>query len=69
MAKKSSSGDVSIGKYDILATYTYARALLDGPDDDEVKLGGMVAAIMGAHARLGTLHKHTEDFQGRQAGR
>ena len=29
MAKKKPD-DVSIGKFDILATYTYARALLDG---------------------------------------
>ena len=45
--------DVSIGKFDILATYTYAKALLDGLDDDEAKERGMVAAIMGAKARLG----------------
>jgi hypothetical protein len=63
MAKKRQAGDVSIGKFDILATYTYARALLDGSDEDEAKQRGMVAAIMGAHARLGILHSHTEDFQ------
>ena len=44
---------MSIGKFDILATYTYAKALLDGLDDDEAKERGMVAAIMGAKARLG----------------
>ncbi len=32
MAKKT--GDVSIGKFDILATYTYAKGLLDGLDDE-----------------------------------
>ena len=37
----------SIGKIDILATYTYAQALLHGSDDDEAKQRGMVAAIMG----------------------
>ena len=31
MAKKQPSNDVSIGKFDILATYTYAHALLNGP--------------------------------------
>ena len=30
VAKKKPSDDVSIGKFDILATYTYAQALLDG---------------------------------------
>lgn len=63
MAKKSPSGDISIGKFDILATYTHARALLDGSGDDEAKQRGVVAAIMGAHARLGITHTHTEDFQ------
>ncbi len=57
MAKKLPS-DVSIGKFDILATYTYARALLDGRDDDEAKLRGMVAAIMGAQARIGIRKDH-----------
>ena len=37
MARKSSPGDVSIGKFDILATYAYAEALLHGTPDDEVK--------------------------------
>ena len=54
---RATLGDVSIGKFDILATYTYAKALLDGSDEDEAKQRGMVAAIMGAHARLG-LRKH-----------
>ena len=48
MAKKQPSDDVSLGKFEILATYTYARALLDGLDDDEAKQRGMVAAIMGS---------------------
>ena len=62
MAKKPSD-DVSIGKFDILATYTYAHALLDGLDDDEAKQRGMVAAIMGAQARLGIRREHHEEFQ------
>jgi hypothetical protein len=45
---------VSIGKFDILATYTYVQALLEGKPVDEAKERGMVAAIMGAQARLGT---------------
>ena len=52
MAKKKDD-DVSIGKFDILATYTYAKGLLDGLDDDEARQRGMVAAIMGAKARMG----------------
>ncbi len=63
MAKKQPSDDVSIGKFDILATYAYARALLDGMTDDEAKQRGMVAAIMGAQARLGIRKEHHEDLQ------
>jgi hypothetical protein len=62
MAKKPPD-DVSIGKFDILATYAYAKALLDGMDDDEAKQRGMVAAIMGAQARLGIRKEHHEEFQ------
>src|SRR3954451_809467 len=63
MPKKPPSDDVSIGKFDILATYTYAHALLRGMDDDEAKQRGMVAAIMGAQARLGVRKEHHEQFQ------
>jgi hypothetical protein len=62
MAKKQPPSDVSIGKFDILATYTYSQALLDGLDDDEAKQKGMVAAIMGAQARLGIRKEHHEEF-------
>jgi hypothetical protein len=62
MAKKQSN-DVSIGKFDILATYTYAHALLSGLDEDQAKQRGMVAAIMGAQARLGVRKEHHEEFQ------
>jgi hypothetical protein len=56
--------DVSIGKFDILATYTYAKALLDGQDDNEAKQRGMVAAIMGAKAKLGHPGgSHQEDYK------
>jgi hypothetical protein len=55
--------DVSIGKFDILATYVYAQALLHGSDDDEAKQRGMVAAIMGAQARLGIRKEHHEEFK------
>ena len=61
MAKKQPSDDVSIGKFDILATY--AQALLHGMTDDEAKQRGMVAAIMGAQARLGIRREHHEEFQ------
>jgi len=63
MAKKQPPSDVSIGKFDILATYAYARALLDGMTDDEAMQRGMVAAIMGAQARLGIRKEHHEEFQ------
>jgi hypothetical protein len=60
---KSPSGDVSIGKCDILATYTYAHVLLSGMDDAEAKQRGMVAAIMCAQARLGIRKEHRDEFQ------
>jgi len=63
MSKKQPPSDVSIGKFDILATYAYAKALLEGLDDDEAKQRGMVAAIMGAQARLGIRKEHYEEFQ------
>src|SRR5580698_10022835 len=63
MAKQQHSGDVTIGKFDILATYTYAKCLLDGHTEDEAKQRGMVAAIMGAQARLGIRKDHHEEFQ------
>jgi hypothetical protein len=62
MAKKP-PGDVSIGKFDILATYVYTHSLLSGLDDDEAKQRGMVAAIMGAQARLGVRKDHHAEFQ------
>jgi len=61
--KQEPSDDVTIGKFDILATYAYARALLDGMTDDEAKQRGMVAAIMGAQARLGIRKEQHEEFQ------
>jgi hypothetical protein len=54
---------VSIGKFDILATYAYANALLSGLDDDDAKQRGMVAAIMGAQARQGIRKEHNDEFQ------
>jgi hypothetical protein len=55
MAKKppSDPGDVRIGKFEILATYTYAKALLDGHADEDAKQRGMAEAIAGAAARRG----------------
>jgi hypothetical protein len=53
--------DVSIGKFDILATYAYARAKRDGLSDDEARERGMVSAIMGAKARLGGASNHASD--------
>jgi hypothetical protein len=63
MTKTEPPSDVSIGKFDILATYAYARALFDALDDDEAKQRGMVAAIMGSQARLGIRKEQHEEFQ------
>jgi hypothetical protein len=62
MAEKASH-DVSIGKFDILATFAYAGAVLGGLDEEEAKQRGMVAAIMGAQARLGVRKEHHDEFQ------
>ncbi len=61
--KTQPEGDVSIGKFDILATYAYAHALSSGLDDNEAKQRSMVAAIMGAQARLGVRKDHHDEFQ------
>ena len=39
-------------------------ALIDGLSDNEAKQRGMVAAIMGAQARLGVRNEHHEEFGG-----
>jgi hypothetical protein len=57
------ANDVSIGKFDILATFTYVHSLLSGMNEDQAKQRGMVAAIMGAQARLGIRKEHHEEFQ------
>jgi hypothetical protein len=62
MPKKPKT-EIAIGKFDILATYTYAKALLEGASEGEAKQRGMVAAIMGAQARLGVRKEHHEEFQ------
>lgn len=61
MARKAQSSDVLIGKFDILATYAYCKALRDGHDNDEAKQRGMVAAIMGARSRLGIRGRSSTD--------
>jgi hypothetical protein len=56
--------EVSIGKFDILATYTYAKGLFDGLDDAEARERGMVAAIMGPQAKSGhSGGRHAQDKQ------
>jgi hypothetical protein len=50
---KPKPGKVSIGKFNILANYANAKALLGGMSESDVKERGIVAAIMGAEARLG----------------
>jgi hypothetical protein len=62
MAKSKRRGDVSIGKFDILATYTRAKGELGGMSEEDAKVRGMVAAIMGAQMKAGiTHHPHGED--------
>ena len=51
--------DVHIGKFDIMDTYTYAKAILDGASVEEAERG-MVAAIIGAKARLGHTVTHAD---------
>ena len=63
MEKSQSQAEVTIGKFDILATYVYALGLIDALNDDEAKQRGMVAAIMGAHAKLGIRKEHHEEFR------
>jgi hypothetical protein len=43
MATNKSQRDVSIGKFDTLATYVYARSLIDRLNDDEAKQRDIVA--------------------------
>ena len=43
--------DPLIGKFEILATYTYAKALRDGLPEPEARQRGIVAAVMGARSR------------------
>jgi hypothetical protein len=53
--------DIKIGKFDILATHTYAQALLHDVPDAEARQRGIVAAIMGAKAKSGhTVDHHAE---------
>ena len=49
MAKKPAN--ISIGKFEILATFAYAQALLGGADDDEAKRLGLLDAVKGANYR------------------
>jgi hypothetical protein len=54
---------VLIGKFDTLATYTYAKALLNRLGEEEAKQWGMIAAGIGAQARLGIRKEHHEEFR------
>lgn len=58
--------DVRIGKFDLLATYTYARARLDGLSEGECKERGLVAALMGSRPRLGPAGSDYEDHEVRK---
>jgi hypothetical protein len=61
--RMSDETDVRIGKFDILAAYTYVKALLDGTPANEAKERGIVAAIMGANAKLGHTGSSRKDHQ------
>ena len=62
---KTSPDRVSIGKFEILATYTYARALLDGLPENAAKERGLLAAVMGAQARTGTRRRRDQEHPDR----
>ena len=47
----SPRSDLLIGKFEILATYTYAKALRDGLPEPEAKQRGIMAAVIGTRAR------------------
>ena len=49
--KERSPHDVRLGKFEVLAAYTYAKSLRDGLPDREAKERGIVAAVMGARSR------------------
>ncbi|MFO0891344.1 MAG: hypothetical protein U0790_19645 [Isosphaeraceae bacterium] len=51
-------GELRIGEFEILATFTCAEALREGLDNDQARQRGMVAAIMGAHAEFGVRNPH-----------
>jgi hypothetical protein len=61
--ERSMHDEIKIGKFDILATYTYAKAMLDGADVNDAKERGIVAAIMGAKAKLGHTGGSQKDHQ------
>jgi hypothetical protein len=63
MSAMASEREMSIGKFDILATFALAKALAEGYQEEDAKQRGMVAAIMGAQARLGIRSEHHEEFQ------
>lgn len=44
---------VKIGKFDIFATYTYAKGIAQGMADDEAKVYGYSIAVLGAQAKMG----------------
>jgi hypothetical protein len=47
MTTNKHEGDVSIGKFNIVAADVYARGLVDGLNDEKLKQRGMVAAKIG----------------------
>ena len=63
LTEETMHDEIKIGKFEILATYSYAKALLDGASADDAKVRGIVAAIMGANAKLGHTGSSQKDHQ------
>jgi hypothetical protein len=58
---------IPIGKFDILATFAYAKARLDGFAEEDAKERGMVAAILGEKAKLGHVTTTHTNYQADKA--
>src|SRR5258707_1222598 len=63
---KKPPDDVSIGKFDILATYTNPSPRLGGGAGGGAKRGGRGGGIRGARARLGIRKTREDDFQAKK---
>lgn len=62
MRKAGSVG--RFGKFEILATYSYAKALLQGMEEEEAKRYGFAIAVLGAQAKRGIVRKGGKSAKG-----